>query len=95
MSEETISAVLRRWAKHADILPRFETFRRQRNKFGAWSCPGCGVAFGSVDAWRQRTELVEEFTLIAGGRVWERRRCTCGNTKSLPARGGSHAKGRH
>lgn len=88
------SLLLRVWAKHADILPRFDLFTRQRGGAGAWSCT-CGAAFKSIDDWRRRTEPYEEFTLIAGGRVWERRRCPCGSLRSLPVRGGEHASTRN
>lgn len=76
------------WSRHRDVLPaRFEDFRAQRAKgMGIWCCPRCGVLFESDADWQQKTVLVEVFTMIDGGREWERRRCECGAERALPIR---------
>ena len=88
--------LLRFWAAHRDILPRFEVFRRQRDTSGAWCCPGCGEPFWDQEVWRAKTNLVEQFTIISGGKLWERRQCKrCLSIRSLPLRGDNHAGNRH
>lgn len=74
--------LLRIWARHMDVLPSFDTFKRQN--MGAVRCGRCGVEHASREEWQRRTELVEEFNLIAGGQTWQRRRCHCGSERSLP-----------
>jgi len=85
------------WFKHRDLLPSFDTFIRQRRpSMAAFQCRKCGALFKSVDDWRSKTDLVEEFQLIAGGRTWERRVHKCGAIRRFPTREGeSHAESRN
>lgn len=87
--------LLHTWGKYAHLLPRFDKWLGQRGNIGAFCCAGCGQVYSSTDDWRGKTELVETYNLIAGGKLWERRRCRCGSVRSLPTRGGSSASSRN
>jgi len=84
------------WFKHRDILPSFDTFIRQRRTRGMCQCRKCGTVFQSLEDWRSRTQLVERYQLVAGGKTWERRICNCGAVRRNPIpEGESHAESRN